>query len=160
MKKTHWKKLHNPDYIGAYSLMESETPIDLVVKIKSVEVRKVKGPDGKEEQCTVAELEGQKPLILNSTNCKTLTKLFNSPFIEDWSGNPVTLYVARVKAFGEVVDALRIRDALPASTLPELNEQHPKWKGALEAIKKGNTTLEAIKKVYTITPENEKKLTA
>ena len=33
--KTHWKKLINPNYIGAYSLEEGE---DLTVKIDFVQV--------------------------------------------------------------------------------------------------------------------------
>jgi hypothetical protein len=156
--KTHWKKIHNPDYIGAYTLMETGQPVDLVVKIKSVSQRDVKGEDGKAEQCMVAELYNQKPWVLNATNAKTLTKILGSPFIEDWAGRSITLFVAKIRAFGETVDALRVRPQLPVITLPELRPDHPKWNGAVEAMKAGNTTIEAIKKNYTLTPENEQLL--
>lgn len=156
--KTHWKKLHNPDYIGAYTLMDGNTK-ELVVKIASVKTKEVQSPDGKKEQCVVAELVGQKPMILNATNMKTLNKLSGSPYVEDWSGLQVTLYVAQVKAFGDVVDALRIRASLPAPAAKiELTPDYAKWNGAVTAVKAGNTTIEAIKAAYTLTAENETKL--
>lgn len=158
--KTHWKKLANPLYIGAYTLMETGQPVDMIVKIQSVAREMVVGTDGKKEECTVAKLAGQKPFIINATNAKTLTKLFGSPFIEDWTGKPFTLFVAKVKVASDTVEALRIRPTLPDIKLPELNPQHPKWQGAVDAIKSGNTKIEQIKKSFTISPENEKLLTA
>jgi len=156
--KTHWKKLHNPDYIGAYTLMDGDVK-ELVVKIKSVKTKEVQSPDGKKEQCVVAELVGQKPMILNATNMKTLQKLSGSPYVEDWSGLAVTLYVAQVKAFGDVVDALRIRTTLPTPPAKaELTPTHAKWNGAVTALKAGNTTIEAIKQAYTLSADNEAKL--
>lgn len=152
---THWKKLTNPDYIGAYSLQPGE---EKTVEIVSVGKRMVKGTDGKESECIVADLKGEKPFILNKTNCKTLTKLFKTPFIENWKGKRVIVYAAKVKAFGEEVDALRIRPTEPL--LPELNPNSPKWAGALDAMKKGATTIEAIKKAYAVSLENEKLLIA
>ena len=155
---THWKKLQNPDYIGAYSLMETGTPVDLAVTIKSIAVQEVKGADGKKDMCTVAQLEGQKPFIINATNAKTITKMYDTPFIEQWIGKRITLYVAKVKIAGDTVDALRIRPTKPA--LPELTPTHQKWAGALTAVQAGNTTIEAIRKNYTLSVENEQLLTA
>ena len=114
MAKTHWKKLTNPDYLGAYSFNEGEEKILTISRVKQ-EI--VIGPDGKKEECTVARfVENEKPMILNTTNCKTITKIHKTPFIEEWSGKRIQIYVAQVKAFGEVVDALRIRDKVPADT--------------------------------------------
>lgn len=159
MDKTHWKKLHNPDYIGAYSLMNGDTAHDLDVTIKSIKREMVTGPDGKKEECTVAQLVNNKPFILNATNQKMLAKLFNSPFIEDWFYKPFTLYVARIRVTGESMDALRIRPALPKPPqLPELTPTHEKWNGAVEAIKGGKTTIEAIRAKYTLSTENEQLL--
>lgn len=158
--KTHWKKLQHPDYIGAYELMDGTGDKELVVLIEKISRKVVKGPDGKEEECTVAQLQGQKPMILNATNQKIMAKLFGSPFIEDWAGRPMTLYVAKVKAFGDVVDALRVRDKPPVVSLPSLAPGHPKWEGAKKALSEKSTTIEAIKKSYSLTPEHQKLLTA
>lgn len=108
---THWKKLTNPDYLGAYSLEPGQ---DIVLTIDRVQVETVTGPDGKKEECMVCHWKEQaKPMILNTTNAKMIQKLLRSPYIEDWSGHAVQIGVEMVKAFGEVVDALRVRSFLP-----------------------------------------------
>lgn len=155
---THWKKLQNPDYIGAYTLMETGKPVDLTVTIQSIGREIVKGADGKKDECTVAKLVGQKPFIINATNAKTITKIYDTPFIEEWVGKKITLFVAKVKVAGDTVDALRVRPSVP--TLPELTPTHDKWAGAQTAIKAGNTTIEAIRKSYILSVENEKLLVA
>jgi hypothetical protein len=110
--KTHWKKLQNPDYLGAYAL---EPGKDLTATIQSVGEEPVAGTDGKKENCTVVHFVERdiKPMILNVTNAKTISKIYKTPYIEDWHGCKIQLFVAQVKAFGDVVDALRIRPYKP-----------------------------------------------
>ncbi|MGX8711656.1 MAG: hypothetical protein ACQGTM_15595 [bacterium] len=112
MNKTHWKKLQNPDYLGAYALEPGQ---DLIATIKSVGEEKVIGSDGKKEECTVVHFAERdiKPMVLNVTNAKTISKIYKTPYIEDWHGCKIQIYVAQVKAFGDVVDALRIRPYKP-----------------------------------------------
>lgn len=108
---THWKKLTNPDYLGAYALTPNQ---DLIATIKSVANEVVTGADGKKETCLVMRFaENIKPMILNATNSKTITNLLKTPYIEEWTGRKIQIYSEKVKAFGEVVDALRIRPFLP-----------------------------------------------
>lgn len=115
MSKTHWKKLHNPDYLGSYALEPGQ---ELVVTIKLVRKEMVTGPDGKKEECTVLHFieKDAKPLILNATNAKAIQKLYKTPYIEDWQGRKIQLYVETVRAFGEMVEALRIRPFIPKNT--------------------------------------------
>ncbi len=127
MEKTHWKKLSNPNYIGSYSIEPGQ---DLTVEIVSVSKEMVMGADGKKEECIVATLKNQKPFILNVTNCKTISTLLETPYIEEWKGKSITLYVQQVKAFGEVVDALRVRAG--RAPLPELTPSHQGWAKAVE----------------------------
>lgn len=110
MEKTHWKRLVNPEYIGVYSLDDGK---DLTVEIVKVEVKSVIGDGGKREDCTVATLKGQKPFIINRTNAKTITKLYGSPYIEDWEGKQIILYASTTRVSGEIVECLRIRQTLP-----------------------------------------------
>ena len=109
---THWKKLTNPNYLGAYSIEDGK---DLILTIGTVGNEMVVGPDGKKEECTVCHFveRGVKPMILNSTNMKMITKLLNTPYIEQWNGHKIQIGVEKVKAFGEVVEALRVRSKLP-----------------------------------------------
>jgi len=116
MTKTHWKKLYNPNYLGTYAL---EPDQDLIVTISRVGDEKVTGADGKTEECVVAHFSEReiKPMILNSTNSKTIAKLYG-PYIEDWVGKKIQVYSEKVKAFGEIVDALRIRKSIPKEKTP------------------------------------------
>ena len=110
---THWKKLTNPDYLGTYSLEDGQ---DIVLTISNVRQEVVTGPEGKQEQCLVCYWkEGAKPMILNVTNSKMIEKLLKTPYIEEWSGSRIQIGAEKVKAFGEIVDALRIRSFLPAA---------------------------------------------
>jgi len=111
--KTHWKKLVNPDYIGAYCI-----DTDTTVRIISVGQEEVKGENGKKEICTVARLEGMKPFIINRTNAKTITKVYNTPYIEDWAGKLITIFPTTTKVAGEVVECLRIRPTMPQPPKP------------------------------------------
>ncbi len=150
---THWKQLVNTDYIGAYMLQPGE---EKVVEIMSVGKGKVKGSDGKEKECTIATLKNEKPFILNRTNCKTLTKVFSTPYIEGWKGKRIIVFAENVKAFGEQVEALRIRPYEPI--LPPLTPDSPKWPGAIAALQKNTTTIETIEKSYSISPDHKKQL--
>lgn len=150
-EKTHWKQLVNLDYLGAYSLNGQ----DLSVEITKVEVRRVKGEGGKEEDCTVAELKGQKPMIINRTNAKSITKLYGSPFIEDWVGKVITLFPTTTKVAGDIVECVRIRPVVPKGTTFDLEiEEEAKL---LENCK----SLAELQKVYTsLKHRNDSKIVA
>jgi len=150
---THWKKLRDPNYIGSWDIEQGK---ELVVTLVSVAKELVTGPDGKKEHCTVAKLKDHKPFILNATNAKTIAKVCGSPFIEQWVNKRITLYVTQIKAFGENVDAIRIRATAPE--LPTLNESHPKWQSAKQSLKDGTVTIEKIKANYKLSKEDESKL--
>lgn len=107
---THWKKLTNPNYIGAHDLQPNQ---EVAITIESVAKEMVKGPDGKEEMCVVAKIKGTKPMILNKTNMKIISKVLDTPYIEEWAGKRITIYSAKVKAFGDIVDALRVKNTRP-----------------------------------------------
>jgi hypothetical protein len=105
---THWKKLTNPNYIGAHDLQPGQ---EVKITFTKVVQEMVKGQDGKEEQCVVAYLKGaQKPMILNKTNMKIITKVLDTPYVEQWIDKSVIIYAAKVKAFGELTDALRVKN--------------------------------------------------
>lgn len=109
--KTHWKRLVNTDYLGVYALPDGE---DMVLTIKSVAVEMITGENGKKENCPVAHWEEEtKPMILNRTNMKMITKLYKSPYTEDWAGKRVQVGQDVTKLKGETVECLRIRPFVP-----------------------------------------------
>lgn len=151
--RTHYKRLRNPDYLGSWDLADSEGRFNpLVVTIGNVTKKYVHDGKGGGDECVVAELVGLKPMILNSTNLKTISKLLNSPFIEDWVGKSIELMVKKVKAFGEMHDALRI-----SPIKPQVNKVKPQFTTEnFEKAKNAGATIETIKSRYEISPEIEK----
>lgn len=116
MSKTHWKKLVNPNYLGAYSIEDGK---DLILTIKSVAVEEITGEKGLKDQGMVIQFkEDQKPMILNRTNAKSISKLAGSSFIEDWSGTRIQLFATTTRFGGDTVECLRIRPFAPKSDQP------------------------------------------
>jgi len=110
-KLTHWRVYKNPNYLGAYVLQPGE---ELILTIKSAGMETIVNAEGKKEDELVIHFkEDYKPMIVNSTNAKTISKLLKTPYVEQWNGHKIQIYARRIRAFGEEVDALRIRDFLP-----------------------------------------------
>jgi len=104
---THWKKLTNPNYIGSEILQPGQ---ELKLTIEKVQKEQVKTAEGTQE-CIVAYFKGgQKGMIINKTNAKIITKVLDTPYIEQWSGKSIIIYAAKVRAFGEMVEALRVKN--------------------------------------------------
>jgi hypothetical protein len=145
--KTHWKKEFNYDYMGSYSLPDGK---DLILTIKETKREQVIGTNGKKEDCFVCYFkESEKPMILNRTNCKTISKVYGSPYIEDWPGLRIQIGIDKVNAFGETVDALRVRAIKPA---PAVKVDYSQQIESLRAC----TTLTELQQVYTaMTPDQK-----
>lgn len=150
--KTHWKKLTDPNYLGAYDFQPNEKR---VVTIKEVTQSTVKGQDGKEEDCIKCQFTEGKPMILNVTNCKAIAKAHGTNFIEDWNGLKVTLFVQNVSAFGSNVEALRIEQTAPKGK-PVLSDA--RLIKAIEAIKAGKITKDSVLNDYKLSDSQLLKL--
>lgn len=120
MEKTNWKNLANYDYLGAYSL--DGTGLDeIVLTIRTIKRERVTSNGGASEDCIVAYFEEKtykdkvmvKPMVLNKTNCKIISDLYNSPFIEDWIGKKIIIYATTTKFARDVVPCLRVKKSLP-----------------------------------------------
>ncbi len=153
---THWKKFHNPDYIGAYAFQPGE---EKIATIKSVATEEVPNPQGKKEPCMVVQFTQPdlKPLICNVTNSKAIEKVAGSPFIENWAGVSIQLYVTEVSAFGSTVEAVRVRTKAPKITLPNLTPDSPKWSSVVTRLKEGGS-IDAAKQHFKISPQHEQQL--
>lgn len=147
--KTHWKRLVNPDYIGAYALNPGE---DLTVTIRNVAREMVTQAGGKKEECTVAHLVGHKPFILNATNSKTIAKLYG-PYIEDWAGKQITLYASSTKFGSEMVECLRIRQSAPDRVIQKQPLNANQFANAMRRIVSGVLPKDTLLNDYALTPE-------
>lgn len=155
--KTHWKKVFNKEYLGACDLEDNK---DLKAVIKKVEIREVKDPSGTASKRNVAIFASNiKPMILNVSNCKVLKKFSKSQYIEEWVNIPVNIYIKDdVKAFGEITEGLRFRDFQPSISKPELTPNLQAWANAITYLK-GKGTMPLLKEKWSLSAENEQKLT-
>jgi hypothetical protein len=149
--KTHWKKMRNPNYIGGWDLLDG----DKTVTITKVTKEMVHDGKGGQAECCTVHFNECKPMVANSTNLKRITKLTGSAFIEDWTGKQIVLTTEKVKAFGEIHDAVRVSTK---------SVSKPKLDGALidkakAALLAGSATIETIKAKYVVSAEVEALLT-
>jgi len=118
--KTNINKLRNPNFLGGWDLMdENGKTINRVLTIKEIKVEKVFNQKIQDETdaLTLFFIEA-KPMILNATNRKTLCKVLGTEFIEDMVGQKIELTTKKVKAFGEIHDAIRIVASKPTQADP------------------------------------------
>jgi hypothetical protein len=156
-KFTHWKQFHQSDYIGAYAFQPGE---EKIATIKSVSVEDVPNPQGKKEPCMVVQFTQAdlKPLICNVTNSKAIEKVAGSPYIENWAGVSIQLYVTEVSAFGSTVEAVRVRTKAPKVSKPKLTESHPKFDYVVGRLATGEATIETVREHFDISEPVASKL--
>lgn len=111
--KTPWKKIvSDPDFLGEADFSEGEEKIVTIASV--VSNVKVKTAEGTSEKAVVHFAENIKPMILNVARAKAITKVSGSKFVENWVGVSIQLYIDdNVKAFGDVVSAVRVRPRKP-----------------------------------------------
>lgn len=104
-----------PGYLGSWDLDDLPNREVTLVIDKIVDEAVV--TNGQKETCTVIHWtdKNYKPMIVNITNKKTLCKLYKTKDTEKLKGKAVLIGVDKVKAFGDIHDALRIRKRIPAA---------------------------------------------
>ena len=109
----------NPNYLGSWDL-DDQPNREVTLTIDKIVDEKVVAA-GNSEICTVSYWTDNtfKPMILNVTNKKTLCKLYKTKDTEKLKGKTVIIGIERVKAFGDVYDALRIRPRIPVAPKQE-----------------------------------------
>lgn len=148
-KRTHWKQLVDPRYIGAYALPNGN---DLTVTIELVRLEEITMMGGKKEDHSIMYIKGQKPMILNATNSKSIHKMYG-PYIEEWVGKQITLYASTAKLGGELVECLRIRPNIPAREKKSISGD--RLSKALEQIKAGTYSLAKLRAQFVLTDDQE-----
>ena len=104
----------NPNYLGSWDLYDVPAQ-EITVTIKNIVDEQVIN-NGQKEGCTVAYFEENcKPMILNLTNKKTLAKLYKTKDSAKLVGKRITVGYEKVKAFGKISDALRIKNIVPST---------------------------------------------
>ncbi len=100
------------DMIESKYLKQSDVEDEAIVTIQKVGKGNISKPgDEPEMKWMIRFEEFQKPMILNSTNIKRLSRACKSEDTDDWTGKKVTLFVDHdVEFAGNIVGGLRIRE--------------------------------------------------
>lgn len=105
------------NYLGGWSFANG----DQTLTIKDVEEKEVRNKDsGTEMKLTVQFEETDLPMVINRVNADMIAKVTGKINTGDWIGKKIVVGTSKVRAFGDVWDAIRVRDVVPkADTGPK-----------------------------------------
>jgi len=142
-------------YLGAWDLEVDGKYEPKMVTIEKIYQDTFVGEMGKEDKVFIKLKEYSKPMVCNRSNFKRLETFFESFDPNSYIGKQIVITTEKVKSPQGLVDALRFSTRpLPKKELPMLNEDQ--LEKAIDAVKSGRTTIEKIKKQYTITEDQLK----
>ena len=142
-------------YLGAWDLEVDGKYEPKMVTIEKIYQDTFVGEMGKEDKVFIKLKEYSKPMVCNRSNFKRLETFFESFDPNSYIGQQIVITTEKVKSPQGLVDALRFSTRpLPKKELPMLNEDQ--LEKAIDAVKSGRTTIDKIKKQYTITEDQLK----
>lgn len=155
--KTHWRKVFKSDHLGVADLEEFiEEKKSLIYTIAQVKSEINVSVAGRKGNHNIAYFkEGIKPMVLNSTNSKTVKSFCNkSPFVDDWKNVRVELYIKTgVRAVsGGTTEGVYIK-----SVQPKEKEKPIFTEANFEKAKNNGATIPQIKNIYQLDLATEKK---
>jgi hypothetical protein len=108
-----FRSMYDSNYLYAFDLKGR----DVAVTIKDVKVAKLRSsdknkPEQKKPVIHFKESHDERGLVLCKTNGKLIAGIYGND-TDAWLGKRITLFPARVEAFGATVDAIRIRPTAP-----------------------------------------------
>lgn len=99
----NWKKHFDYRFIAAEDF---ETSVKLTIKAAGID--EAFNGKSKDKVVVLSFEQTDKMMVLNKTNAKAISKLAGTTLVEKWKGLAITLTKARVSAFGQTVDAIRV----------------------------------------------------
>lgn len=144
---THYRKVFDSPYLSSMDVVE---PITLTIGKVTQELDKTK--KSKEtfntayfQEAFIRPGEKLKPMILNATNSKMLAKITGTPFIENWGGTRITVYVEKGIKFGrDTVDGLRVMPAAERKTITP--DDARMWNAAKNAYRRDGNLDKVLEK--------------
>ncbi len=159
MSKTHWKSMQDKTFLGSWDFETGKTYTVKITSVKSVEMMAQKGAEMKHQPVTF--FEGiKKGMVINNGNGLVISKISGSPYIEDWIGVKITIFLKeneRTPQGNQTVIRVSEKKPLPKKKTELTPENKKLWGKAVEALKKGKT-INVIKERYKLSKENEVQL--
>jgi hypothetical protein len=159
--KTHYRKILKSDHLGCADLEDYiENKSDMIFTIQRVQQQLGAKVAGKKIDANIMYFENKdgkkvKPLVINATNGKTMSKMTSSGFVEDWSGLNIKLYIdANVSMMGERTGGVRINPKAVIFEKQLLNRSNTSvWNNVVIAYKKYRN-FDAVLKKWNMTQED------
>lgn len=100
------------NFLGAWSFENG----DKVLTISDIDETEMYDQEtgGTKVELTLHFLEEPLPMVLNVTNADTIAYVLGTGDWAKWIGQKIQVGTAKVKAFGKIHDAIRVRDQKPA----------------------------------------------
>ena len=122
----------------------------------------------KEKQSVFTEVETTYTLLHTSGESMSVSGYGHGTDPQDKGAGKATTYALKYTLLylflvptGKIDDADNTHSEaveIPIKQKPVLDEKHPKWNGAIVALQKGETSIEKISKVYSISEANKELL--
>lgn len=93
---------------------------DVDLTIASLRLEEMHTEGNRKERKPVLYFEkASKGMVLNKTNALTIAGMYG-PETDHWSGKRITIYPTKVRAFGAMQDAIRVKDFAPPAPKPDV----------------------------------------
>jgi hypothetical protein len=101
------------DFFPSKFLKAEDFEADVTYTMKKLTKELLKGKPGKDDELKPVLFfeEVEKGLIVNKTNWAAIEKATGEADSDHWTGKKVTLTIVEVDAFGDIVKAIRVKDA-------------------------------------------------
>jgi hypothetical protein len=100
------------DYLFAFDLQGKDCTVT-IAKVTGGEIKGTGGKKSKKPLCYFKESRDQRPLGLNSTNCKAIASMYGNDTAA-WIGKRITIYPTTTSFGSETVDCIRVRPGVPS----------------------------------------------
>lgn len=109
-KKTPYE-IYYKTFLGGWSFADG----DKVLTIKNVGKKEMYDMEtgGTKTGITLLFEEEELPMVMNITNAQMIAEVLGTNIVEDWIGHKIIVGTSKVKAFGKVHDAIRVRPEKP-----------------------------------------------
>lgn len=139
------------NYLGGWSFAGG----DKILTIKDVLEQEVRSKDsGTEVKLTVLFEESDLPMVLNRTNADMIARVTGTSFTGDWIGKKIKVGSSKVRAFGDVFDAIRVRDEKITAASTE-KATTPQLKAILDMVDAGAINQQKLLQFYKIEQLNQ-----
>lgn len=102
-------------FLGGWSFADGDKVLT-ISKVSEEEFRDAES-GGTKKGLVVHFKEEELGMVLNVTNATTIAEVTGTDIMQEWVGKKISVGTSKVKAFGQVHDAIRVRNVKPDEEL-------------------------------------------